>query len=124
MAKDMKNAISILRVVTKPFVQAMIKQKRVPEVGSDERAEMDEFVVLLETTWQSSLKLSDEKSSMEYMTDLFKELSQYRISLTPIMGPIFSDALRELKKRIRKHMENQSQSQPGSQPSNKRQKPS
>eukprot|EP00954_Amorphochlora_amoebiformis_P013882 1089722-Amorphochlora_amoeboformis.AAC.1 len=50
---------------------------------------------------------SKTERTVEDLTVHFKTLSQFRLALTPLLGPIFSDALRMLKKKIRKLMENE-----------------
>mmetsp|Transcript_21290 Transcript_21290/g.41311 ORF Transcript_21290/g.41311 Transcript_21290/m.41311 type:complete len:230 (-) Transcript_21290:312-1001(-) len=104
LAKDPRNATSILKVVTKAFVGNVVKRSLIPDEHSEERGEFDEFVVMLETAWQEVINKADEKTSCEDLTEWFKELSQHRIALTSLLGPIFSDALRLIKKRIRKLM--------------------
>ncbi len=102
LAKDSKNATAIMSVVTRPFVESLRDAKVVAESGTEERALLDEFIVELETVWEKAINIAGQETKVEDLTELFKELSSYRIALTPLLGPIFSDPLRALKKRIRR----------------------
>mmetsp|Transcript_10561 Transcript_10561/g.15758 ORF Transcript_10561/g.15758 Transcript_10561/m.15758 type:complete len:179 (-) Transcript_10561:54-590(-) len=99
LAKDSGNAMSILETITSPLIDAIVEQKLVPDDG-EEREQFDEFIVELETCWQKAIDAMDEKITSDALKRVFKELCRHRVALTPMLGPIFSDALRMVKKKI------------------------
>eukprot|EP00470_Lotharella_oceanica_P013195 CAMPEP_0170199472 /NCGR_PEP_ID=MMETSP0040_2-20121228/69356_1 /TAXON_ID=641309 /ORGANISM="Lotharella oceanica, Strain CCMP622" /LENGTH=191 /DNA_ID=CAMNT_0010449591 /DNA_START=332 /DNA_END=905 /DNA_ORIENTATION=- len=63
LAKDSRNATSILKLVTKAFVSNVVNRSLIPSEDSEERGDFDEFVVMLETAWQDVINKADQKST-------------------------------------------------------------
>jgi hypothetical protein len=123
---DALNAFRVLDIITAPFVSCVTSEenkKKFPEEETEDRTSLDSFVASLEDAWTKSctkLTICDgpvaapirdldnpepadiQAVSKEQMEARFASLAQWRMQLTPVLGPIFSDALRALKKQIQK----------------------
>jgi predicted GNAT family acetyltransferase len=108
------NAQSFLYAITDPLVDGVVARGAGAGVadGDDEaRKELERLFATLENAWTAlfaSPPCADgvavgnaapfELSQCEHW---FKQLAAWRASLTPLLGPLFSDPLRTLKKRLK-----------------------
>lgn len=119
------NALGMLIAITSAFATCVCEDENLPEETegeeASEREELNSFVAHLESAWEivvtkfspavaSTVKNASDKNVIDYAEvkiptthkDLFAMLAEWRTALTPIFGPLFSDALRISKKAIMK----------------------
>jgi len=94
-AKVPDNALALLSTITSSLVGGCER----PGFDDDSRAVVEELFTALEVSWQSlleALPLDTVKA-----TEWFREIGKWRTTLTPHLGPMFSDCLRDLTKRMK-----------------------
>ncbi len=105
-AKVPDNALSVIELLTDPLVNACVR----PGVPEENVSDVEAFFGNLESVWQEVLNAKQLTSSQA--EEWFAKLGTWRNSLSKVLGPIFSDALRLLKKRIQSTASSSSSSQP------------
>jgi len=92
-------AIGILSEVSDSFV-GWVAQRSKDDVTRD--PSIEPFVTKLEGVWSQALTQSPQQRHKELLEGSFKKLADWRNTLTPLLGPVFSDPMRSVKKSIQK----------------------
>jgi hypothetical protein len=95
-----RNALSVLRVVTGPFVLYAINAIESGDHADEAQSEIEVCFGTIETAWVTALRAATLDGATS--TTLARQLTEWRDALTPTFGPIFSDPLRTLTASMRK----------------------